>query len=98
MREDQVILGNWVRFTTIGEEKKVLTGFVVDKKGDAADVAVPSLRATFFSVPFHLLHDHEKTQFTVQQINDMIDIALSIRDFDWVKNLSEMKEVLNKWK
>ena len=90
MREEKVIVGNWVRFK---EQKKVLTGFVVDKQDDFAHVVVPSIRTTF-SVPYHLLHDYEKTKFTVQQVNEMIDLALSIRDFDWVKKLSKKKEIL----
>lgn len=84
--------GQWVRFQA--EDKKEFTGFIIGFNNDnSARVAVPSIRKTL-TVPFILLHDHESVRFQADDIDSMIDVALSTRDFEWMEELVTMKNML----
>jgi hypothetical protein len=94
MRSNNVYEGQWVRFKN---GRKEYTGFVFKRNAEDARVAVPALRKTL-TVPYVLMEDFETIKFTFNQIDAMIDVALDARDFDWVRELSEMKGALKQWK
>jgi hypothetical protein len=90
MRPIQVYVGQWVRFKN---GRKEYTGFVIKKNFDDARVAVPSLRKTL-SVPYVLMKDFESIEYTSEGIDGLIDAALVVRDFDYVKELQTRKGAL----
>lgn len=92
MRSFEIQVGKWVKFK---EGNKEFTGFVIATKPSEGEarVAVPSIRKTK-SVPYYAITDFDEPVMSSEQIDAMIDVALDIRDFDWVKELLEQKGAL----
>lgn len=88
--------GQWVRFLTT-DTRHQFEGFVVTRRDSYARVAIPKIQKTR-SIPYSNLIDFEGVTQNEQDIDAMIDVALDQRDYGWVNELSEMKEVLTQWK
>lgn len=92
MKVENIKVGGWVSFR-IG--KDVHIGFItkIIRFDSKAQVAVPKISKTF-TVNFRNLNDRESVNIRKEDIENLIDVALDARDFDWVKELSEQKAVI----
>ena len=88
--------GQWVRFLTT-DTKHQFEGFIRHKRDEYARVAIPSIQATR-SIPYPNLIDNENVKQDESDIDELIEIALSVKDEKWFQELMDIKGVMNQWK